>query len=88
MFSTRLLTRLSTCGQMVSMGQVYPFAYNMAVILHTLWFCMTTVFYWALGLRSNDFNFYMMGKKYTMSFLFAILVLCNSVESSKITKLF
>ena len=83
------VTRPSTCGQMVSMGPVYLFAYSMAIILHTLWFCMETVFYCSnLGLRLNDFNFYVIGKKYVLSLLSAILVLCNRVECSKIISYF
>ena len=50
---------------------------------------MVTVFICSnLGLRLNDFNFYVMGKKYMLSLLSAILVLCNRVESSKITSYF
>ena len=32
------------------------------------------------GLRFNDFNFYVMGEKYVLSLLSAILVLCNPVK--------
>ena len=47
---------------------------------------METVLYCSnLGVRLNDFNFYVMGKKYMLSLLSTILVLCNRVESSKIT---
>ena len=52
------------------------FAYSMVVIFDTPWFCMETVFYCSnFGLRSNDFNLYVMGKKYVLSFLSVILVL-------------
>ena len=59
------------------------------VILDTLGFCMETVFYCSnRGLRLNDFNFYVMGKKYMFSLFSAILVLWNRVKSSKITSYF
>ena len=59
----------------------------MAVILDTPGFCMERVLYCSnFGLRFNDFNLYVMGKKYVLSLLSAILVLCNRVESSKITR--
>ena len=77
---------------MVSIRPVYVFAYSMAVIIYTLWFSMVTVFICSnLGLRLNDFNFYVKGKKYMLYLLSAIqpiLVLCNCVESSKITSYF
>ena len=61
----------------------------MAVILDTLGFCAETVFYCLnSGLRLSDFNFYVMGKKYVLSLLSAILVLCNRVKSSKLTSFF
>ena len=57
------------------------FAYSMAVILDTLVFCMETVFYCLnLGLRLNDFNFYVMGKKNMLPLLSALLVLWSRVE--------
>ena len=77
------VTRPSTCGETVSMRPVYLFAYSMVVILYTLWFICSH-----LGFRLNDTNFYVMGKKYMLSLLSAILVLCNRVESSKITSYF
>ena len=62
------------------------FAYSMAVILYRLWFSMVTViFWWILGLRLNDFNFYVIGKKNLLFLECAFLVLGNRVESSKIT---
>ena len=83
------VTRPSTCDQIVSMWKVCLFAYNMTVILYTLWFSMVTVFICSNhGLCLNNFSFCMMGKKYMLSLLFAILVLCNRVESSKITSYF
>ena len=88
MFSTDCskVTRSSTCDQMVSMWPVYLFAYSMAVLLYTHWFSMVTVFICSnLGLRLNDFNFYVMCKKYTLSLLSALLILCNRVE--KVVKL-
>ena len=36
-------------------------------------------------MNTYDFNLYVMGKNYMLSLLSAILVLCNRVESSKIT---
>ena len=57
----------STCGQMVLMEPAYLFAYSM-VGLHAL------VFYCSiLGLFLNDFTFEVMGKKYMLSLLSAIL---------------
>ena len=51
----------------------------MAVIFDTSGFCMETVFYCSnFGLRFNDFNFYIMGKKYVLYcllFLFYAIVL-------------
>ena len=83
------MTRPSTCGQLVSMRPVYLFAYSMSLILYALWFSMVTVFICSnLGLRLNDFNFYVMDKKYMLSLLSAILVLCNRVQSSKVTSYF
>ena len=50
---------------------------------------METVLYCSnLGVRLNDFNFDVMGKKYMLSLLSTILVLCNRVESSKIKSYF
>ena len=50
---------------------------------------MKTAFYCSnFGLHLNDFNFYVMGKKYVLSSLSAILVLCNRVKSNKITSYF
>ena len=50
---------------------------------------MTTVFFCSnLGLHLYDLNFNMMGKKYMLSLLCAILVLGNRVKSSKITSYF
>ena len=50
---------------------------------------MTTVVFCSnLGLRLYDFNVYVMGKKYMMYLLCAILVLDNCVESSKIASYF
>ena len=50
---------------------------------------MATVFFCSnLGLRLYDFNFYVMGKKYMLSLLCAILVCGNRVKSSKITSYF
>ena len=67
-------------------GQYILLAYSMAVILYRLWFCMETVFYCSnLGLRLNDFNIYLIGKKYMLSLLCTILVSGNRVESSKIS---
>ena len=75
-----------TCVKWFQWGQYVLFAISMAVILYTLCFCMETVLYcFNLGVRLNDFNFYVMGKKYMLSLLSTILVLCNRVESSKIT---
>ena len=55
----------------------------------TLWFCMETAFRCSnLGPHLNGFNLYVMGKKYMLSLLSVILVLCNRVESSKITSYF
>ena len=45
---------------------------------------VTMIFWWNLGLRFNDLNFYVMGKKYMLSLLCAFIVLGNRVESSKI----
>ena len=46
------------------MGPAYS-AYSMALILDTTGLCMETVFYCSnFGPRLNDFNFYVMGKKY------------------------
>ena len=46
------------------MDQYILFACSMAVILDTLVFYMETIFYCSnFGLRLNDFNFYVMGKK-------------------------
>ena len=74
-----------TCDQLISMWPIYLFVYRLAVILYTLWFSMVIVFICSnRGLLINDFNFYVMGKKYMLSLLSAILVLCNRVESSKI----
>ena len=71
------------------LGQYILFVYSMAVILDAFWFCMETVFYCSnFGLRLNDFHFYVMGKKYMLSLLSAILVLWNRVKSSKITSYF
>ena len=69
----------SALGVMVWMGHYILFAYNMAVILDTLGFCMESVFYCSnLGLRLNDFNFYVMGYiycLYCLLFLFCGIVL-------------
>ena len=46
------------------------FAYSMAVIFDTPGFCMETVLYCSnFGLRFNDFNLYVMGKKYYVAFI-------------------
>ena len=83
------VTRPSTCDQMVSMWPVYLFAYSVVVILYTFWFSMVTVFICLnRGLRLNDLNFYVMGTKYMLSLLSAILVLCNRVERSENTSYF
>ena len=61
----------------------------MVVSLDTLEFCIYTVSYCSnFGLHLNDLNIYVMGKKYVLSLLSAILVLCNRVKSSKITSYF
>lgn len=74
---------------MVSMGLHILFAYGMAVNLYTFGFCMETVFHCSnLGPRLNEFSLYVMGKKYMLSLLSDILVLCNCVESSKIASYF
>ena len=72
------------------MGKYILFAYSMAIILVTPGFCMETVFYCSnFGLRFNDFNLYVIGKKYVLSFFStAILVLCNHVESGKLKNYF
>ena len=50
---------------------------------------MTTVFFCSnLGLHLYDINFDVMVKKYMLSLLCAMLVLCNHVKSSKITSYF
>ena len=49
---------------------------------------MTVLFCSNLGLHLYDFNFDMVGKKYILSLLCAILVLGNRVKSSKITSYF
>ena len=56
-------------------GKYVQFACSMVVILYTLWLSMMTViFCWNLGCHLNDFNFYVMGKKYMLSLLCAFLV--------------
>ena len=76
--------RTSTCDHMISIGQECSIC--IAVILYRLWFSMVTViFWWILGLRLNDFKFYVIGKKYMLSLQCAFLVLGNRIESSKIT---
>ena len=75
------MTRPSTCDHIVSMWKVCLFAYNMTVILYTLWFSMVTVFICSNhGLCLNNFIFYMMGKKficclYCLLYLFCAIVL-------------
>ena len=50
---------------------------------------METVFYRPnFGVRLNDSNTYVMGKKYMLSLLSSIIVLCNRHRSSKITSYF
>ena len=64
------------------------FAYGMAMNLNTFGF-LETVFHCSnLGPRLNEFSFYVMGKKYMLSLLSDIFVLCNCVESSKIASYF
>ena len=61
----------------------------MAVILDRPGFCMETVFYCSnFGVHFSDINLYVMGKKYVLPLLSAILVLYNRVKSSKITRHF
>ena len=56
------------------MGPVCLFAYIKAVILNTHPLSIETVFSCSyLGLRLNDFNFYVMGKKYS-----AVSTVCYS----------
>ena len=59
----------------------------MAVIFDTLEFPMETVFHYSKFGLSLNINFYLVGKIYLLSLLYAILVLCNRVESNKITTL-
>ena len=59
--------------------------FNLHTVCRWFWFSMVTVtFWWILGLRLNDFNFYVMGKKNMLSLQCAFLALGNRVESSKI----
>ena len=84
-----LSIRPSTFDQVVSMWPVYLFACTMTEVVYTLWFSMVIVFICSnRGPSLNDFNFYVMGKKYMLSLLSTILVLCNRVESRKITSYF
>ena len=56
------------------------------VILYTVWFCMATVFIWSIsGPLFYGSNLYVIGKENVLSLLSVIFVLCNRVQSSKIT---
>ena len=68
------------CGQYIYLHIVWR------VILYTVWFCMATVFIWSIsGPLFYGSNLYVIGKENVLSLLSVIFVLCNRVQSSKIT---
>ena len=86
LFKRAKVIRLSTCYQVVSMWPVYLV---WRVILYTVWFCMATVFIWSIsGPLFYGSNLYVIGKENVLSLLSVIFVLCNRVQSSKITSYF
>ena len=84
------VTRPSMCGEMVWMGPVYSICIKYSGnFVHTLVLHGDSILlYKPVGLHLCDFNFYVMGKKYMLSLLPSILVLCTCLESSKITSYF
>ena len=71
------------CGQYIYLHIVWR------VILYTVWFCMATVFIWSIsGPLCYGSNLYVIGKENVLSLLSVIFVLCNRVQSSKITSYF
>ena len=71
------------CGQYIYLHIVWR------VILYAVWFCMATVFIWSIsGPLFYGSNLYVIGKENVLSLLSVIFVLCNRVQSSKITSYF
>ena len=80
-------TKIST-SIMKSWSEVTPLIV-WRVILYTVWFCMATVFIWSIsGPLFYGSNLYVIGKENVLSLLSVIFVLCNRVQSSKITSYF
>ena len=71
------------CGQYIYLHIVWR------QFLYTDRFCMATVFIWSIsGPLFYGFNLYVTGKRNVLSLLSGIFVLCNRVQSSKITSYF